>query len=161
MPKQLAPLAQVFQETVALIFKRPSNEEDKAGPRGRQEEAEHASSPPFPSGTRLTQSFLLGSSWGKKKPTPHSRMTAGQPAPSQHHHSHPLSSKRHKGREAESRPTAGLPMFSAPGKGGLWDTSLVSLHNSSLPAKVAPLSALSPHLHSSEDTYCFSVIPTY
>lgn len=83
-----------------------------------------------------------------------------QSSPTQCYHLHSLSSKRHKGREAESRPTPGLPIFSATGKGGLWETSLVSLQNSSLPAKAVPLRPLPPHLHSSENTYC-SVIPMY
>ena len=55
----------------------------------------------------------------------------GQPSPSRCHHFHTLSSKRHKGTEAESRPAPGLPIFSATGKGGLWESSLVSLQNSS------------------------------
>lgn len=97
----------------------------------------------------------------RTKPTRLACVCKDRPAfPVQCHHFHSLSSKRHKGREAESSPTPGLPIFSATGKGGVWETSLVSLQNSSLSAKVVPLKPLSPHLHSSENTYCL-VIPMY
>ena len=71
-----------------------------------------------------------------------------------------LSAAGDNGERGKKPPMPGLPTVSATAKGDQLGLSL-SLQNSSLLAKSAPLVPPSPHPAFSEDTHLLLVIPTY
>lgn len=180
-----------FTETAMLTFQPSSKEVVKSWPRGRAEisagrhEEECRDGPCFPMGTGLAQSFLLRSSWDKNllgsalpghvveqaQHGKHSRKPFGQSLQGQvvstrtDKPSHPCgftpalaAAGDSRGERGKKPPVRGLPTVSATGKG---DQLGLSLQNSSLLAKAAPLVPPSPHPALSEDTHLSSVTPTY